>query len=78
MAAALVLMSLSGIKFSSAFLSFEKTTCTLRLTLGHLCSCPLSFMVQRTTLSQIGTIGGRFGRVGEPSMVKRPDTAAPI
>src|SRR5437762_12047009 len=33
---------------------------------------------QATTLSQIGTIGGCFGRVKEPSIVKRPDTVAPI
>jgi hypothetical protein len=26
----------------------------------------------------MGTIGGCFGRVGEPSIVKRPETAAPI
>ena len=33
---------------------------------------------QATTLSQIGTIGGFFGRVEEPSIVKRADTVAPI
>ena len=33
---------------------------------------------QPTTLSQMGMMGGWLGLVGVPSMVKMPETAAPI